>query len=397
LFSLTIATSLGLDGWIREKHSIGKFAHRSLMVIIFFIIVWWMFQSTEHALTASKAILYSAALAGATLIGFFIAITRKKLMIPTLAVLVIIHGVDLFFQFQKFNPFVPSSFIFPQTSIFQFLKERGGIDRFWGYGTASIQANFATQHRLFSPDGYDPLYPKWYGELIHASKDGKLLKNFSTQTRSDATITPGYGELDLPSNLHRLRLFDALGVRYVLDRPENGSTQRTFPSDRFSFIADIDGWRVYENIKAAPRIFLTSSYRVYRTPQEFESIFFSDSFDPSKTILLREPLDKPLGPIENTYVQLSEYQPTNVSLTVASHGNLLYMSDTNYPGWNAYVDGVKTPVLKANYAFRAIYVPEGTHAIRFTFFPASFKIGLIISLVSIMGSLLYILKYERKT
>ena len=176
------------------------------IVGIFFVIVWLIFQSTEHYPTAFNAIRYSGALAAATLMGFFIAITRRKLMIPMVAVLILIHAADLFFHFQKFNPFVPSSFIFPQTSIFQFLKERSGINRFWGYGTASIQANFATQYRLFSPDGYDPLYPKWYGELIHASKDGKLLEQFTTQTRSDATIVSGYGEFDLPNNVFRLFL-----------------------------------------------------------------------------------------------------------------------------------------------------------------------------------------------
>lgn len=396
-FSLAVITSLGMDGWTREKHSIGKLAHRSLMVVIFFVIVWGIFQSTEHYLTAFKAILYSGVFAAATLVGFFIGITRKKLMIPVIAILIAIHATDLLFHFQKFNPFVPASFVFPRASILQFFNQRGGLDRFWGYGTANIQANFATQYRLFSPDGYDPLYPKWYGELIHASKDGKLLTQFTTQTRSDAVVAPGFGELDLSGNPYRLRLLDALGVRYVLDRPENGSTQKTFPANRFSFVADIDGWHVYENKLAAPRIFLTSSYRVYRTPQEFENIFFSDSFDPSKTVLLREPPDKPLGTIENTNVQLSEYQPTNVSLTVTSNGNLLYMSDTNYPGWQAFIDGNPVKIYRANYAFRAIYVPEGTHAIRFTFLPASFKIGLIISLVSIAGSLLYIFKYGRKT
>ena len=404
IFSLTIATSLGLDGWIREKHSIGKLAHRSLTVTVFFIIVWWVYQSTEHYLTTLKAILYSGTLAGTTLVSFFIAITRKKLMIPTLVVLILIHAADLFFHFQKFNPFVPAAYIFPQTSIFQFLKEYGGINpdsigvnRFWGYGTASIQANFATQYQLYSSDGYDPLYPKWYGEFIHASKDGKLLDTFTTQTRSDATIVSGYGELDLPNNAHRLRILDALSIRYILDRPENGSTQKTFPPERFSFITDVDGWHVYENKSAAPRIFLTSSYRVYQNPQEFNDIFFSDTHNPSKTILLKEPIDKPLGTTDNTSVELTEYLPTQISLTAVSHGNLLYLSDTNYPGWRAFIDGKPTKIYSANHAFRAMYVPSGTHTIRFTFFPLSFKIGFIISVLSIAASAVYILKHEHKT
>lgn len=395
-FSLAVITSLGLDGWIKEKHSIGKLAHRSLSVIIFFIIMWLSFRSIEHYRTTMNAILYSGAVATMILIGFLIAITRKKFMIPIVILLISLHAVDLFVQFQKFNPFVPASFVFPQTSMFQFLKEYSATNRFWGYGTASIQANFATQYRLFSPDGYDPLYPKWYGEIIHASKDGKLLTQFTTQTRSDAVVVPGFGELDLPSNPYRLRLLDALGVKLILDRPENGSTERTFPGDRFKLAADVDGWKIYENLKAAPRAFLVSSYLTYPTPQEFENYFFNNAFSPSDTILLEQPLDIPLGSMTNTSIQIKDYQPNTVTMNVVSDGNLLYLSDTYYPGWNAYVDNTITPILRANYAFRAVYVPPGTHTVRFTFEPLSFKIGVIVSLLSLVTGIYFIIKYEQK-
>lgn len=393
-FSLAVITSLGLDEWMQEKHSIGKLTHRSLSVIVFFIVVWFSFRSIEHSRTAVNAILYSGVLATMVLIGFLVAITQKKLMTLVVLLLISLSAADIFVQFQKFNPFVPASFVFPETSIIQFLKDRAGVNRFWGYGTASIQANIATQYQIYSTDGYDPLYPKWYGAFLYASRNGQLLKKFTTQTRSDAEIVPGYGELDLPNNPYRLRILDALAVRYILDRPENGSTQKTLPGDRFQSVGEVDGWRIYENLKATPHAFFVSDYKTYNTPKEFEDYFFAKEFDPSTTILLDKPLNERLGSVNGTSVRIDTYEPNSVVLQVVSNGNLLYLSDTYYPGWYASVDGINTPIRKANYAFRAIYVPQGAHTVRFVFDPLSVKTGLIISIASFIASFAFIRKYE---
>ena len=46
---------------------------------------------------------------------------------------------------------------------------------------------------------------------------------------------------------------------------------------------------------------------------------------------------------------------------------LLFVSDTFYPGWKAYVNGVETKIYKADFAFRAVKVPRGDHEIRFIY------------------------------
>jgi hypothetical protein len=55
------------------------------------------------------------------------------------------------------------------------------------------------------------------------------------------------------------------------------------------------------------------------------------------------------------------------------------LSDTYYPGWAADVDGRPAPVLRANYAFRAVAVEAGAHTVEFRYQPRSFQIGLWIS------------------
>ena len=56
------------------------------------------------------------------------------------------------------------------------------------------------------------------------------------------------------------------------------------------------------------------------------------------------------------------------------------MNELSYPGWNAYLDGQRTRVWRANYLFRVIEVPPGEHEVEFRFEPDSLKLGLALSL-----------------
>jgi len=70
---------------------------------------------------------------------------------------------------------------------------------------------------------------------------------------------------------------------------------------------------------------------------------------------------------------------------------LLFISDNWYPGWNAYVDGKKTELLRADFTFKAIEVPAGSHSIIMKFEPKSLKYGGLISWLAIFVSLIYLI------
>jgi len=58
------------------------------------------------------------------------------------------------------------------------------------------------------------------------------------------------------------------------------------------------------------------------------------------------------------------------------------VSDVWYPGWQAWIDGEKVPLLKANYLFRAVEVGIGEHEIILKYQPKEFYFGFLVSLVS---------------
>jgi hypothetical protein len=98
---------------------------------------------------------------------------------------------------------------------------------------------------------------------------------------------------------------------------------------------------------------------------------------------------------------LDSYKPNNLKYTSTnSKEGLAVFSEMYYEkGWIALVDGKETPIMRADYALRAIVVPAGKHSIEFKFDPQVVKTGSAIALVSSIGMLLFLaggIYFERK-
>ena len=91
-------------------------------------------------------------------------------------------------------------------------------------------------------------------------------------------------------------------------------------------------------------------------------------------------------------IDVKRYHPNDVTVEVSSNDvSFLVFSDTNYDGWKVFVDGKEEPLLSANYNFKAVKVPKGSHVITFLFKPSDFYRGLVLSLLGlfIVFSLLF--------
>jgi hypothetical protein len=83
-------------------------------------------------------------------------------------------------------------------------------------------------------------------------------------------------------------------------------------------------------------------------------------------------------------ITLSEHSPNHLKYQSTSPTNgLAVFSEIFYPkGWIATLDGVETPILRANYVLRALQVPSGNHTIEFKFQPKPYVIGNKITTAS---------------
>ena len=82
-------------------------------------------------------------------------------------------------------------------------------------------------------------------------------------------------------------------------------------------------------------------------------------------------------------ITASEPREVQIKARVPAPGYLV-LTDTFYPGWRAYVDGVETPIYQANYLFRAVPLNAGDHEVRFVYRPKSFAVGAALSLTFLL-------------
>ena len=62
------------------------------------------------------------------------------------------------------------------------------------------------------------------------------------------------------------------------------------------------------------------------------------------------------------------------------------LTDTHFPGWRASVEGVPTPIYRANALYRAIRVPAGARQVVFEYTPRSLRWGAALSLASLAAT-----------
>jgi len=155
----------------------------------------------------------------------------------------------------------------------------------------------------------------------------------------------------------QLRLLDVANVRYFV------SPQRLENSSEYEEVHVSQRAAVYRNNRALPRAYLVGHVEVVPDAQAVERLL-SAEFPMRTTALLPEPL--PAGttvqPDPQGSVVWSERENDRYTLRVRSdRPALLVISENFYPAWNASIDGQSTPVLRANFAFRAVPVPAGEH------------------------------------
>jgi hypothetical protein len=222
-----------------------------------------------------------------------------------------------------------------------------------------LEYDLMMEHHLFDSDGYNvPLQPR-YEAFINLIRDKPLA----------------------PSRT----LLDMLNVKYVLSAE---------PIDLPGFAPVQDGLgtsKLYENHNSLPRAFLVKNFQVLNSGEEFARAFVDPNFDPRSRVLLERMPERLLALKKNSTMPLLEsaakviiYQNNRIVLEVTTpEAALLFLSESYYPGWKAFVDGKQEEILRANFVFRAIPLGPGSHRVEVIYEPLSFKIGLSVSLLTI--------------
>ena len=191
----------------------------------------------------------------------------------------------------------------------------------------------------------------------------------------------------------QIQLLRAFNVKYIVSfrqLPEEGiSLVSRFP-EHFSWLYRVE--------KALPRAFLVNRTVVAKDRRKRLEELSSRQFDPQKAVVLEHDLsitgESPLS----AFAHIQRYTNNSVIIHATSNqDSLLVLTDSFYPGWKAYLDGNEVPILRANHFHRAVMVSQGEHVVHFRYEPESFRLGVIVSVLTIVSLAIIVLAWVIRT
>jgi len=189
----------------------------------------------------------------------------------------------------------------------------------------------------------------------------------------------------------RPQILNMLNVKYVL-------TEKKINSPLFSPVINYNG--LYKNTSVLPRTwFVNNIDNVTDQKTSLQSVL-SQSFDPEKAAVITNYSGPEIPESSTGTAKIETLSENEIVITAStSAGGLLILSEIYYkPGWKCKIDGILTDIFQTNHVLRSIFVPEGTHSIKFFYDKSSWYITRLISRISfliILFSLIFIFWKEK--
>jgi len=228
----------------------------------------------------------------------------------------------------------------------------------------TLTPNVALQYGLNTADGYD-------GGVLPLSRWLRLTTLLVPSPRPDGVLL---SRLEvLPSD----RLLDLLGVRYLIT---NGGT----PGKADMQMVDFGDLRLFARTTVVPRSLVVFGATSAADDSAALDRMANTDFDSNREVVVQTPASPGFSSAPVTVVPDkvgAERWHAHVSLIRPGY---LLQREAWYPGWRARVDGVETPIVRADLLFRAVALGPGEHDVEIFFDSASFNRGLLLSAGSLI-------------
>jgi len=169
--------------------------------------------------------------------------------------------------------------------------------------------------------------------------------------------------LDLPK---RLPLLSMMNVKYIYS-PFKLIDPSLKQVTEVPVGKDFERYKLYmyENTRVLPRIYVAKEAQFPMSEREALLAVAREKDFAKRTWIECAGCESASG---NAEITITKYDPGNIEVTVdAQNDTWLIISESNYPGWMATIDGAEIPIYTANYLFQSVRVPKGEHLVIFTY------------------------------
>jgi Bacterial membrane protein YfhO len=288
---------------------------------------------------------------------------------------IVVLVADLFRANMGFNPAIPIDHAKqPSTPALRYLQAQAP-NRFAGFDRPGIgqplQPNLSMRYGLYDARGYD--YP--------------VLRRYDNFWRATAAppgdFIPPTGRAE--PTVRSLRGMSLLSVTDIMQDPHD--PQIRLPGLQVAYSGP--DARIYRNLRAVPRAFLVGRQRVVDGGDAALAATVSPTFDARTTAVTERAvpgLPQAGGTASPGSARLVGYGDERaVVRATARQPSLLVLTDVNYPGWKATVDGRPAAIERVDYLLRGVAIPAGSHTVEFRYAPLSWRIGWIVSSVAALA------------
>lgn len=270
------------------------------------------------------------------------------------------------------------------------VREQAGYYRVFlvPHGFAGYNPNVGTMFQFFNINSYETFtMARWRNYLESFMESTKLEEKHGHET-FNGVVTSEIAE----AFIQNAEMTSLTSLRYlVMYESRKNEIIRDFIDDspyawKTIYESEDEELKVfvYENELALPRAYLVDSYEITHDEVQSLQAIKKNPLKLSSSVVLENGTPSFASaaiPTNPGQIDIVNYHINEVELSVkADRRCLAVLTDSYYPGWNAFIDGVNTPILRANSLFRAVEIPPGEHTVVFRYQPSALKWGTIISL-----------------
>ncbi|UCC86739.1 MAG: YfhO family protein [Anaerolineales bacterium] len=185
------------------------------------------------------------------------------------------------------------------------------------------------------------------------------------------------------------RRWQLMNVNYVLSERdlEGPGLSQVFPPGEAQ--GDKNQARVYAMGDPFPRAWVVHAVEIIPDPASALTRLGADELDLRQVAVVAEALGIALpGPTHGSWVRVAGLASNEITLEVeAVADGLLVLSEIYYPGWRASVNDEPARLVRANGILRGVPLPQGHHTVRLWYAPLSVQVGLALSGLTLILSL----------